>query len=261
MSGQPRWPEMETVMDASARRPGRAKRDPVSERLKARVPGWYRPQLQWAGTMLAFAAFAVLIAYLRPAGRPGPWAWLAAPLGILMASGVEYVTHRFPMHKRSKTLDRFFRRHTLLHHRYFDHTHLEMNSRRDGYFVLANLHVASVAVLLMLGAYFAMRGLVGVHFASVATLAMVGYGMFAETMHVAYHMSEARQRSWPLRSRAFQYLRELHRDHHNPKAMTTYNFAIGLPIWDLICGTYRPPENTEPTPEVIAATSHGDLRL
>ena len=250
-------------MDTSARRPKRAKRDPLAERLKARVPHWYRPGFQWLGTMSALSLFIALIAWMRPEARPGPWAWLAIPFGLLVASGVEYVAHRFPMHKRMKTLDRFFRRHTLLHHRYFDHTHLEMSSRRDGYFVLSNLHIASLTALSLLGAYFAMRGLIGVHFATVATITMAAYSMAAESLHVAYHLPEHRQQQWPLKSAPFQFMRELHRDHHNPKAMTRYNFAIGLPIWDLVCGTYRPPpveDEGEPAHEAMAAASHTGMR-
>src|SRR5690606_2792869 len=149
-----------------------------------------------------------------------------------------------------------------LHHRFFDHATLEMQGPREGYFVLTNLHVAAITTLMLTGAYFLMRGAVGIHAATLGAVSMTVYAMLAETMHVSYHLNGRWQRKFAFDLAWFQFLRELHRDHHNPRSMREYNFAIGLPIWDLLLGTFRIPPNLQEesaSSELDPATSHTGL--
>lgn len=192
------------------------------------------------GLHLAFTSFgallAVIYALLQVEDASGS-ELLVVPLAFLLANFVEYRVHRGPMHHRKKPLALLFERHTLEHHRFFTNTHMQLESSRD----FAALLFPPVMLGFFLGGIAAPIGalLFLVASANIAWLFVataVGYFLNYEWLHFAYHQKEDHCLSrLPLMS----LLRRLHATHHDPKLMSTANFNITYPIFDLVFRTYR----------------------
>ncbi len=214
-------------------------RDVVLERASKPLPAWYSP---WVHLALSLSAGAAAIVWL--ATRPTdmrPWAYLAIPMAITMANAIEYLVHRFPMHRRRKLTDRFFRGHTLIHHRYFDHRTLEFEQTSEAYFVLTTAHTTGLSIGLMLVLSLAITRLLGPDVAAVACITWIVYMLALELVHLAFHLPHTLQRRWPLRGHLFQWLRMHHRLHHDPHIMTSHNFNIVFPLTDWLLGTRLAP--------------------
>ncbi|MCW9015989.1 MAG: hypothetical protein OQJ89_03430, partial [Kangiellaceae bacterium] len=57
--------------------------------------------------------------------------WLVIPVTFIYANIVEYVIHRFPMHRPFKKLKLLFRRHARQHHRFFTDKAMQFDSIDD----------------------------------------------------------------------------------------------------------------------------------
>ena len=64
----------------------------------------------------------------------------------------------------------------------------------------------------------------------------VGYFLNYEWLHFAYHQ---REDHWLSRLPLIHRLRRAHATHHDPALMSSVNFNISYPIFDLLFGTYR----------------------
>ncbi len=216
------------------------RRNAVVARLRARVPKWYAPEPHVAFSILLTAVVvAVLLWQLR--GHEVRWsAWFGIPAAFMFANAVEYGLHRFPMHRRMRLFDRFFRGHTLVHHRYFDHEYYELESRHDVYFVLTTANTLATSLLLLAAAYFGLGAVVGTDVAVLATITMAAYSLATELLHLAFHLPRAwLERRW-FAGGWFQFLREHHLLHHDPRVMRRWNFNIVLPLMDWLLGTRLP---------------------
>lgn len=230
------------MVDDSNRRAGaRApRRNAVAVRLAARVPRWYSPVAHLLFSVsLTAVVVGVLVAQFVAAERRW-WAWLAIPIALVFANAVEYAIHRFPMHRRMRLFDRFFRGHTLVHHRYFDHHHHDLVHLREAYFVLTTAHTMGTSLLILAGAYFGLGAVLGTDVAALATSSMAVYSLTNELMHLAFHFP----RAWLARLRLdhswFLTLRTHHLRHHDPHVMRQWNFNIVMPLMDWVFGTSMP---------------------
>jgi hypothetical protein len=219
----------------------RAKRRALHERLRARVPGWYSPAAHLVGNGVLTAGLIALFA-ARMGDDVRAWAWLFFPLALLVGNGVEYLVHRYPMHKRTRRLDRFFQSHTLVHHRVFDERDFDVEAGRDVYFVLTTVHTTALSLGVLGLVYAALLFTAGPDVASITSIGLATYAMAVELMHLVLHLPERWFSRWPLRWSLLRYLREHHRRHHDPKLMTRYNFNLAFPVTDFIVGTrYQEP--------------------
>lgn len=236
------------MVDAVRRR---AKRRALHERLRARVPGWYSPALHLAGNA-ALTAGVVWLSWSLTGDSIRPWAWLFFPLALLVGNAVEYVIHRYPMHKRTRHLDRFFKSHTLIHHRVFDERDFDLAAGRDVYFVLTTVHTTALSLLVLGLIYGALALTVGQDVAAIASIGLAVYAMAVELMHLVLHLPQSWFERWPLRASGLRYLREHHRRHHDPRLMTRYNFNLAFPVTDFILGTRHcpPPSAADVTAEL-----------
>ena len=137
---------------------GRRRRSALQERLSQRIPAWYHPVTHFLFNVGAAIAMIGVLTWLGAHSDFRPAALFAVPLALLFANFVEWVFHRFPMHKRQRFLDRFFRHHTLMHHRYFDDVDTDITDRKELYFVLTTAHASAVATVLLAGLFFSRRG-------------------------------------------------------------------------------------------------------
>lgn len=178
-----------------------------------------------------------VVAFCLTASDPTITKGLLAVGALLFADVVEYVMHRFPMHRRRRATRVFFRRHTIAHHRFFTNEVMGMDRFQDVVMVMASLPtIALTAVILaVFGAVVSWTWDVetGIFAASVLGLWATG----KELLHLSFHLPENCM-TWPVfRGRIFQAMRRHHTIHHDLRLMRRWNFCIGVPLVDAVCGT------------------------
>ncbi len=219
--------------------------DPETAQFRARqreeVPSWYSPHAHLLGTnVLALSVIALAAAQLH---QVQPWQWLTIPLTFLYANLSEYLGHRGPMHHRYRGLGLIHHRHSVVHHRYFNHRNMAFDEARD--------FKAVLFPLILIVFFFGLFGtpvwalLYTLFSANVAWLFVAtaaAYFLNYEWLHFAYH---CREEAWIMRVPGFRRLRQLHLEHHNPKHMSRCNFNITYPLCDHLFGTrFRADEHS-----------------
>lgn len=161
--------------------------------------------------------------------------WLTVPLTFLYANLVEYVGHRWVMHRRIPGLGLIYKRHAGQHHRFFTDAHMALEGWRDCRVVL----FPAVLMVFFFGVFALPSGLLlawlatpNVAWLFVATA--LGYYLNYELLHLAYHLPED---SALLRLPFVTRLRRLHHRHHDVTLMTHKNFNITYPIGDWLFRT------------------------
>lgn len=215
----------------------RPTRDARRERLKHHVPALYRPWLHLSSNVLV-AGIAIALLVRLPDWRGTPWwAYFAIVLGLVTGNVVEYVLHRFPMHRRYRRLRRMFAQHTVQHHRFYTHQQMEAQERRDYFFVLFPVELGLLNLLAIAFIYSIFKLLCGAAFASVLSITLITYVVMLDTVHLICHLPHRYFERGILSWRPFVYLMDLHRRHHNPRAMREVNFNITFPLMDWWVGT------------------------
>lgn len=222
----------------SKSRPKHERRDARRERLKHHVP-WYYSPVGHLGCNAAVAFVAIFFVFQVTAWTHTGWgAWLALPVGLVLGNAVEYLLHRFPMHRRYRGLKQAFRQHTVLHHRFFTHQQMDAQERRDYFFVLFPM-VVGLGSLVSIGVFYLLSWMAfGVGFASLLAITLVLYVLALDVVHMICHLPlRYFQPGGALAYRPLIYLHDLHRRHHNPKRMREVNFNITFPLIDWWAGT------------------------
>jgi hypothetical protein len=163
--------------------------------------------------------------------------WLTLPLAFTVANFVEYVAHRFPMHRPLPGLKLLYKRHTLSHHHFYTHEAMEAESARDFHMILFPPAVL-VFFLILLDAPMALAtyALFGANVMRLFVVMTVGYFMSYELLHTIYHLSP---QHWAARLPLMQRLRRLHQSHHDLALMGRYNYNITFPMFDWVFGTHK----------------------
>lgn len=164
-----------------------------------------------------------------------PLEWLAIPLTFFYANLVEYVGHRWVMHRQVPGLGLIYKRHAGQHHRFFTESDMSLDGWRDCKVVL----FPAILTLFFFGAFAAPVGLVLAWVATpnVAWLFVavaLGYYLNYELLHLAYHLPED---SRLLNTPFVRRLRRLHHRHHRMEVMAHANFNITYPIGDWLFRT------------------------
>ncbi len=164
-----------------------------------------------------------------------PMEWLTIPLAFVYANLVEYVGHRFVMHRKVPGLGLVYRRHAGQHHRFFTDEAMALEGWRDCKVVL----FPAVLMVFFFGLFAAPAGLLlaWLTSANVAWLFVavaLGYYLNYELLHLAYHLpDDSRLLGLPL----VRHLRRLHHRHHDTRVMAHCNFNITYPIGDWLFRT------------------------
>lgn len=161
--------------------------------------------------------------------------WLVVPVSFLFANAAEYWTHRYPMHRKVRGMGIMVERHAGMHHRFFTHEDMRIESHRDFAAVLFPVHMLvyflggmAVPMSLLLG--FLISSNVGWLFFGTALAYYITY----EWLHLAYHLDP----DGPIGRLPFMApLRHHHTVHHDLQKMRDWNFNITFPIFDRILGT------------------------
>ncbi len=164
------------------------------------------------------------------------WEWLTIPVTFIYANLVEYVAHRFPMHRPFKWIKIIYQRHSCQHHRFFTHQAMAFKDSKDFCVVLfPPALIVGFFVVFALPVALLISWLLTVNVALLFMITAFAYFINYELLHTAYHVSE---NSWLWRLPLMSRLRKLHFYHHVPKLMSHYNFNITYPIGDWLFGTY-----------------------
>ena len=159
------------------------------------------------------------------------------PVAIILANFVEYAFHRWPMHSVVKPLKKMYKIHSGKHHRYFTHEYMNIECDEDmrEVFATATTVILFISFIVLpvsiLSALFISTNVGLLFFAT----SMMYYGIY-EFIHFATHLSLDH---WVLKIPFMKSAKSHHQLHHNTKVMRHCNFNIGLPIMDLLFGTYR----------------------
>ena len=196
------------------------------------IPAGYRP---WLHVLITFGgASAALVACVLMLRDVQPLEWLAVPATFLYANLVEYLGHRWPMHRPFPLLKLVYRRHAGQHHRFFEHDAMALESTRDLRVVL----FPPVLVIFFFGVFGAplwwlVSSVLSANVAWLFLATALGYFLNYEILHTAHHATPAWQRRLPFLVR----LARRHRAHHEVAQMTKRHFNITYPIGDWLFRT------------------------
>lgn len=155
------------------------------------------------------------------------------PVFFLVANGIEYFLHRYPMHRKVPGLTRLYE-HVSIHHNFYANEKFYFEEPRDYYAAILPAYIfvgLSVLIGLCAGAvYFLFGRDDAIFFALVA----YGYYLLYELLHFSYHAGDSGL------VKAVPWIRNLsrrHIEHHQTKRMAHYNFNITFPVFDKLMGT------------------------
>lgn len=202
----------------------------------ALIPARYSPLAHLAATTGIGVAAIVAGVMAIDAFR---WRHLAvAALFLVLSNLVEWLAHKYLLHRRQRFLEPLYDQHVPRHHRFYVDGDMAVGTRREWRFVLMPargvLAIAALAIplALIVGALFG-------HDAGWVALMTVGsYATIYEVMHLCYHLPDTHpvRGIWPTRH-LIRWLSRHHARHHDPRLMRTWNFNVTVPLWDFILGT------------------------
>ena len=140
-----------------------------------------------------------------------------------------------------------YERHGVIHHSYFTHDSMGMDSMRDLRWVLFPAFSVPLLVVAMIPVATAVGTLVSTNAGWLTLMVTASYYAMYEFLHTAYHMPPS---TWLGRRRVIALLRQVHRTHHDPELMTRANFNVTFPLTDALLGTWiREPISESATEE------------
>jgi sterol desaturase/sphingolipid hydroxylase (fatty acid hydroxylase superfamily) len=191
---------------------------------EANIKSWYVKLFNFAALNVIFiAALGVFFSILS---SPTLWEWLAIPLAFLFANLVEYLLHKYPMHKKYKYLGFIYKQHTSEHHLFFTEERMMVDKLSDIKSMIAPWWFYFV-FLAMVAPIAAVGLLVSTNFALLVYSTFVCYYWFFEVFHMLAHIS-------PWFSKTFA---NHHKIHHDLRRMRKINFNVAFPIFDYIFKT------------------------
>lgn len=200
------------------------------------VPSWYSGWAHLAViTGVCLLAVALLLLQIQTFAL---WHLLVIPFGFVVSNFVEYMAHRYPMHRPMPYVGKYmYKKHAAIHHRYFTHKDMVLEESRDLFEILTNpRHVVSfllISVLPLTVLLSLFSWTVAMLFAATA----ISYYLFYEWTHLASHLPDEH---WLPSLPIMRSLCNHHRVHHNTRLMREYNFNIAFPIFDWVFGTLHP---------------------
>jgi hypothetical protein len=163
-----------------------------------------------------------------------PLDFLMIPVTCVLANVIEYVIHRWPMHRRYPYAGFMMDLH-MLHHRYFFEENYRIDSFADfGLIVFPPIVLNILAFGVCPGFFLAAWWLIGWNAALLFFATVMGYYLAMQLIHVATH---ARDDHWVLDIPGIRYLWNHHQIHHSRRMMTKVNFNFIIPLTDLLVGT------------------------
>lgn len=207
---------------------------------RPRIPRWYRG---WPHFVSTNALLGGLTLYLLTRIRGLRAAeLLVVPVGFLVANLVEYVAHRYPLHRPMPLLKYAYKAHGVQHHRFFTgDSEANMTTSDPHDFAVVLFGPLSQGILIFgagLPAALVIGALLGRNAALLFGATAVFYFLLYEWLHLLYHLPSSN----PLtKLPGLGALQRHHLRHHELRLMSKWNFNITFPIFDAVFGTTWKP--------------------
>lgn len=170
---------------------------------------------------------------------------LVALTFIVLANLVEWLAHKYILHRRQRFFEPLYDQHVPRHHVFYTEGHMAVASRREWYFVLMPRRGVLGIALMAVPLAFAVGALFGHDGGWVVIMTVGSYASFYEVTHLTYHLPK----DHPLqRIGLIRWLSRHHARHHDPKLMRKWNFNVTVPLWDFLLGTNHMHETKRPEP-------------
>jgi hypothetical protein len=201
----------------------------------ANIPAGYSPAKHIATTLAIAAAILVLAVALAVHARLTDW--LLLPTFWLVANGIEWAFHRYPMH-RPLPPRLLYKNHAQLHHLAFTEETMPVAEPRELNLVMMPWYTM-IGLFVIASPVFVAAGLLrGPGLTGVFLIAAVMYFLAYETLHALYHLPIATLARAGLRPGGlFFRLRAHHARHHVLRRMAHANFNVTVPLMDWLLHT------------------------
>jgi hypothetical protein len=210
-----------------------APRGPFAE--ARQIPADYSPTRHIRTTLAIGATILTFGVWLALKARPVDW--LLLPVFWAIANVIEWLFHRYPMH-RPLPPRLLYRNHAQLHHLAFTEQSMPITEARElglvmmPWYTMLGLFVLVSPLMIAAGLAF------GPGPAGVFLIAAVGYFLTYELLHALYHLPvETLKRSGLRGNWLFTRLQAHHTRHHALKRMAHVNFNVTFPLTDWLMGT------------------------
>jgi len=208
-------------------------RDELRTALIEHIPSWYSP---W-GHLLATTGIGLTVLVVAVTHLRGITVLELAmvPAVFAISNCVEWLAHRYLLHRRTWPMHVLYDRHTPEHHRVYQRGDMAVRDWRELRLVLIPATGVLGIVLVMIPGALAAAALFGSNAGWLFLLTSSGYVVSYELTHLLYHMPGAH----PLaRLRWVRIMREHHATHHDPRLMRSWNFNVTVPLADWVLGTW-----------------------
>ena len=160
---------------------------------------------------------------------------MAFPLAFLLANFVEYLAHRYMLHRQSPLTKMAYTEHTLRHHFYFTHDNIVIENHQDMHRVLFPwFGILFFVGLIGLPTALIMSKIAGTNFGLILWASEILYFLTYETVHMICHFKDDH---WIFKLSILRKIKEHHRLHHNLELMGEKNFGIVGGLFDRFFNT------------------------
>jgi len=188
---------------------------------------------RWYAVVNLVVLLGIITVLFMNAGSFGWRHVILLPVFFLVANGIEYFLHRYPMHRKVPGLTRLYE-HVSIHHNFYANEKFYFEEPRDFYAAILPVYIFIGLAVLIAACSAVVYLLFGRDDAIFFALVAYGYYLLYEALHFTYHAGDAEL------VRRVPWIRELakrHIEHHQTKRMAHYNFNITFPIFDRLMGT------------------------
>jgi hypothetical protein len=209
-------------------------REGLRQRLVGETPAWYNPYVHLAVPSLFGLGIILLCIYIIEGLRPLELGLI--PATYLVSNGVEWLTHRNMMHRKTWIGSVLYERHTPMHHRIYVTEDMAMREPREFRQVLIPAYGIMLLFLITLPVTLLLWRTLGPNSASLFVATTMAYVVGYEWLHLSYHLPQGHPIA---RLKWIKIFSRHHAIHHDPKLMQEWNLNVTVPIWDLILGTFK----------------------
>ena len=200
-----------------------------------------RHLVQTLGLAGVIAIGGVWLAYDAPW-----WVWLWSPGFWVIANAVEWAVHRYSMHQPSFPPS-MYRNHAIWHHSSFRHESMGIRDTSDLSLVMMPWYTLLIVFTMVTPIVSVIGFAFGYALAGVFLTSAVGYFLFYEGLHTAYHVDPRHLQRLPgPLAPLLTWLSAHHAHHHRPERMRSVNFNVTLPLADACFRTYESSAESSP---------------
>ncbi len=198
----------------------------------------YIPFYYWGiGHMLVnfLLLFLPLMAFFLKIKSPNFLELLFIPITVIFGNLAVFIIHKYLLHREVRFFGFAYKIHSKWHHRFYTHEKIEWDSTKDWFIIFFPIDVILGFIVLVLPLiYFITTPILSENGVFIIMATSCFYFISYEVMHFISHLSE---KNILMKVPFFKFMRNYHRDHHNPSLMRDYNFNIVFPFFDLIFKT------------------------